>query len=125
MSHVVTLKTAFKNPTVLKKAADKLGVKIEIAEAGKTISRKLYAGTTATGVAAFQLPGWKYEAVVQEDGSCKADNFNGSWGDQKEMDKLSAEYSAQLVTGTLKKQGYRGVSDKVEADGTRELVFVS
>ena len=50
---------------------DDLGIECEIAEKGKTLTRKLYASQSATGVAAFQLPGWRFPAVVQEDGSCK------------------------------------------------------
>lgn len=125
MSHIVSIKTAFKSTDALKKATAKLGIECEIAEKGKTLTRKLYASQSATGVAAFQLPGWRFPAVVQEDGSCKADNYNGAWGKQEEMDKLACEYSAQLAAMTMKRQGYRSVSDKVEADGTRELVFVS
>ena len=124
MSHVVSVKTAFKNLEVLKKAAAKQSVPCEVAAKGKTLSRTLYQGAVE-GVAALQLKGWRYPAMVQDDGTCKADNYNGSWGKQSEMDALSQEYGKELATQTLRKQGYRVQSQKVEQDGTVELVFVS
>lgn len=124
MSHIVNVATQFKNMEALKRAADKRGVRIEIAAQGQTISRTLYTGKVE-GVAAVDLKGWKYPAMVQADGSCKADNYGGAWGQQAEMDGLAQEYGSELAMMTLKRQGYRLQTDKVEADGTRELVFVS
>lgn len=123
MSHVVTMQTQFKNLAVLKKVADKREVGIEIAEKGKTIAHKLYQGMVS-GIAALQLKGWEYKAMVQADGSCQADNYNGAWGKQEEMDGLAHDYGKELATVTLKKQGFRLQREQQEADGTTELVFV-
>lgn len=124
MSHIVVVQTSFKDLAVLEKVAKQRSVPIEVAERGRTLTRTLYQGPV-TGVAALKLKGWRYDAVVQEDGSCKADNYSGAWGKQEELDGLAQDYGAELVTATLRKQGYRIQRDRVEADGTRELVFVS
>jgi len=126
VSHIVEVKTAFKSMDAVKKAADQLKgreVSAEFAEPGKTIKRKLYQGDVS-GVAAIQLKGWRYPVMVQDDGSCKMDNYNGSWGRQEELDAFSQEYGKQVATAHLRKQGYRMQTEKVEQDGTVELVFV-
>ncbi len=122
MSHIVVVRTQFKDMKALKAAADKRGVPCEVAQKGQTVERQLYT-EKVKGVAAVQLKGWKYAAVVMDDGSCKADNYNGAWGKQSEMDGLAQEYGVQLTTATLRRQGYRAAGQKVEADGTLELVF--
>jgi hypothetical protein len=123
MSHVVQMKTQFKDLVTLKRVCDKRGVGVELAEKGKTIARKLYQGMVH-GVAALSLRGWRYPAMVQEDGTCKADNYNGSWGEQKEMDGLAHDYGVELATSTLRKQGFRLQTTKQVNEAT-ELVFVS
>lgn len=123
MSHIVTITTSFRNMEILKKAAAKCGAEIEIAEKGQTLSRSLYGGK-ATGIAAIKLKGWKYPVIVQEDGTCLGDNYGGAWGKQEELDALSVQYSKELVTSNLRKQGYRLQKEYIEEDGTQELVFV-
>ena len=94
MSHIKVLDCEFKDVGVLGRTCEKRQIPFEAAEAGKTLTRKLYEGTVR-GLAAFRLKGWKYDAVVQKDGTCKADNYNGAWGDPAELDALKQGYALQ------------------------------
>lgn len=126
MSHTVQVTTELKDMQILKKVCDKRQIPIEVAAKGQTISRQLYTNTVK-GHAAFRLPGWKYDVVVIDDkGTTKFDNFNGSWGKQEEFDSLFQGYSREVVTQKLRQQGFRLQSEqgKVEQDGTLELMFV-
>lgn len=124
MSHVVKLSTKFKDIPTLQKVCDLKKIPIVVAQEGKTLTRKLY-NTDVQGVAALDLPGWQYPVVVAQDGESKADNYGGSWGDQKHLDDLSKDYAREVVSSRLRSQGFRQQSERVEEDGTVELVFVS
>jgi hypothetical protein len=124
MSHVVQMETRFTDMEALRATAAKRGVRVEVAEPGRSVARDLYEGKVA-GVAAFDLPGWKYPVVVQPDGTCKYDNYNGTWGRQTELDAFAQGYGEEVATTHLTRSGYRVQERNVEADGTLQLVFVA
>lgn len=124
MSHVVSMQTRFTDTAALKATAAKRGVAVEVADPGKTITRELYEGKTP-GVAALRLKDWKYPVMVQEDGTCKYDNYGGAWGKQAELDGFAQAYGEEVATAHLQRSGYRVQDRRVEADGTLQLVFVA
>ena len=123
MSHIVTVKSKFKDPVVLQRVCEKMGIKCELAEKGKTLRRDLYSSQSVEGVAAFQLPGWNYPVVVTQEGEIKYDNYNGHWGEQAKLDQVSQNYSRDFTVESLKSKGYRVIDERVEQDGTIELVM--
>lgn len=120
MSHVIDLKTQFHNLDVLQGVCDSRQVQFRKGQ----VTEKLFEGPV-TGVASFHLKGWKYPAVVQADGSCKADTYNGAWGKQSAMDELAHDYGCEVARDFLVSQGCRLECETVEEDGTRELVYLS
>ncbi len=124
MSHVVTLATSIKNPEIAAKVAKKLGYEHQLAQRGSEVSIDLYSGAKATGRFWVKLPGWRFPVCVKEDGTCAMDNYGGSWGKQEEFDSFLQKYTAEMTTDHLRSRGYRMQQEKVEADGTQELVFV-
>ncbi len=126
MSHVVVLKTAFKSRSAMKAAAARLaakGVRLELAAEGSQIERELYERKVA-GIAAISLKGWNYPVMVQADGTCQMDNYNGHWGKQSELDEYSQQYGRCLAEEELFNSGWRVQDEVVEQDGTLELAFV-
>lgn len=118
MSHVVSIKTALTDPTVLASACVALGI-----PAPKLGTFKLYAASK-TGIG-IQLPGWHYPIVVAADGSIDFDNYNGSWGAQEQLDKLVQRYGVEKAKLELMRSRNRFVGERTLEDGSIELVFQS
>lgn len=93
MSHTVTAKTQVRDPAAVRSACERLHLappQIETVE--------LYDGTTAAGLA-VRLPGWNYPVVCNlETGALAFDNYNGRWGEQKELDRFMQAYAAEKST---------------------------
>ena len=124
MSHVVKVSTSFKDLDILRKVCKEKKLVHEIAEPGKTISRKLF-DTTVKGVAAVDLPGWQYPVVVAEDGTARLDNYGGSWGKQEVLDDFTQHYARKVTVEQFESQGYRVVDEQVLEDGSLQLQLVN
>ena len=61
--------------------------------------------TTEKGLGIF-LEGWKFPAVLKADGSVAFDNYEGHWGDEKELNKLKAYYGVEKVKIESWQKGY-------------------
>jgi hypothetical protein len=120
MSHIVTVKTQFKDMAVLAKTCIRLGIPGKF---GQKIREKIFQ-TEAEGVACFKLPGWQFPVVVSEDGKIRFDNYQGAWGKQEELNKLTKEYAKDFSVGHLQRQGYRVESERVENDGSLVVTLV-
>ena len=99
MSHTVTRKTAFTNREAIEEAARRVGAKI----VGDKVHQFYSNLVEGLGV---QLPGWKYPVVIQKDGQIAFDNYNGTWGDEKELNKFSQQYAVAAIEQEAMHQGY-------------------
>src|SRR5688500_8525796 len=100
MSHIVTIQTRIRDPAALAAACSRLGL-----AAPAEGTAQLYA-SAATGQI-VRLPGWHYPAVVDlSTGSVAYDNFGGSWGQQKELDKLLQAYAVEAAKIQARKNGH-------------------
>ena len=116
MSHIVTIKTQIKDTVALGAACRRLGLTEPVAG-----TAKLYSGEAAGQI--VQLPGWTYPAVIDTGaGSIAFDNFNGAWGDQKELDKLVQAYAVEKAKLEARKAGHN-VTEQALADGSIKLVI--
>ena len=98
MSHTVTVKTDLKDKSVIVSVCKKLG--LEITQEGG----RLFGGQeSGMGI---KLPGWQYPIVVKEDGSVAYDNYNGRWGAEEELHKLTANYGAEKARIEAARMGY-------------------
>lgn len=87
MSHTVSVKTQVKDAALVEAAAREVG-----ATYLGVGSHKLFQGSKqGIGV---KFTGWQYPVVFGED-AVHFDNYEGAWGDRKQLDRFTQEYAAQ------------------------------
>lgn len=115
MSHIVQIKTEVKDEVAIRAACKRLG--LEEPKAGHHV---LFAGQSADGLA-VKLPGWQYAAVFDtKTGAAAYDNYNGHWGEQKELDKFLQAYAVEKAIYEAQKGGY-SVYEETLPDGSISL----
>ena len=111
MSHIVSIKTKVRDVVAIAAACHRLGIAAPVQ--GTT---KLYSGK-ATGVL-LRLPGWQYPAVVDVDsGEVRFDNFEGRWGDRKELDRFLQLYAVEKTKLEARNKGH-AVTETQLQDGS-------
>ena len=114
MSHIVTIRTQIRDAVALAAACSRLSLAAPVQ--GTT---RLYS-SQATGLI-VRLPGWIYPAVVDvTTGAIAYDNFEGSWGDPKELDKFMQAYAVEKAKLEARKAGH-SVSERSLANGSITL----
>lgn len=114
MSHVVEIQTEVRDPVAIRAACDRLALPPPVY--GET---RLYQGSR-TGWA-VQLPKWRYPVVCDTDsGEIALDNFEGRWGDQKELDSLLQIYCVEKARIEARKRGHDVLEQPLE-DGFIKL----
>lgn len=89
MSHRIQVKKLkLTDQQILRRAAELIGA--TLVQDGEVITHRLY-NATVEGVG-VHLPGWRYPVIVDKDGNVHYDNYQGHWGDQKQLDKLLQKY---------------------------------
>jgi hypothetical protein len=100
LSHVVTIKTEVRDQAAIAAACQRLDL-----VGPREGTHKLFT-STETGLA-VQLPGWKYPTVCKlESGELRYDNYNGNWGDQRELDRFLQAYAVEKAKLEARKKGY-------------------
>ena len=116
MSHIVTIKTEVRDAVAVQAACHRLGLLAPIP--GKT---RLYSGDVV-GLA-VQLPQWRYPVVCDlNGGQVRFDNFQGRWGDPKELDHLLQAYAVEKAKIEARKKGH-AVTEQRLADGSIKLTI--
>jgi hypothetical protein len=116
VSHVVQIKTQVRDAEAVRAARRRLA----LAEPVQGTTR-LFSGE-AIGLA-VQLPGWRYPAVCQLDtGQIQFDNFQGNWGEQKELDRFLQSYTVEKVKLEARRKGH-SVSEQQLQDGSIKLTI--
>lgn len=114
MSHTVTIKTEIRDAAAVRAACDRLRLPAPVQ--GK---HQIYE-TEVEGLA-VKLPDWYYPVVADlATGQVKFDNYRGSWGDQKELDRLLQAYAAEKVKIEARRKGHF-VTESQLADGSIKL----
>jgi hypothetical protein len=82
MSHIVSIQTKVHDPGAISAACQRLQLP---APTHGTV--ELFSGEAAGLI--VPLPGWEYGAVIDPlTGTIRYDNFEGAWGDQKELNRF-------------------------------------
>ena len=82
-------------------------------------SVRLFSGTI-TGLSVI-LPDWRYPLVCQPVlGTLHYDNFEGRWGEQRELDRFIQAYAVEKARLEARKQGHT-VTEYLLADGSIRL----
>ena len=114
MSHVVTIDVRLKDKQAVIAACKHLSWKYE--EQGEV---EFYDYTTERGTV-VHVPGWRYPAVITENGTIRADTYNDTWGHMSDLDLLKQRYSAEQTKITFAKQGLYA-SEQQNQDGSLTL----
>ena len=115
MSHIVQIQTQVRDPVAIRAACQRLKLAEPVHETVRLFSSQ------ATGWA-VRLPNWNFPVVCDvATGDVKFDNFNGHWGDQKELDKFLQAYAVEKSRIEARKQGHT-VTEQQLQDGSIKLV---
>lgn len=98
MSHNIKVNAELKDRDALIAACQREEIRMEEG------THQLFSGSEK-GLGVW-LPGWRYPAVVKEDGSVVFDNYNGRWGDMEQMNRLKAIYGVEFAKCKARMQGY-------------------
>ena len=116
VSHIVQIQTELRDAIAIQAAAQRLGLAIPVQG-----TAKLYSGR-ATGLI-VQLPGWHYPVVCDTtSGKIQYDNFNGHWGEQKQLDQFLQAYAVERAKIEARKKGH-SVTEQALPDGSIKLTI--
>ena len=114
MSHVVEIKTEVKDAAAAQSACQRL--KLEQPTHG---TARMFSGE-ATGLI-VKLPDWRYPVVFNTGtGKAQFDNYNGRWGDQKQLDHLLQIYAVEATKIQARRKGHSFTEQQL-ADGSIKL----
>ena len=114
MSHIVTITTRVQDPLAIAAACSRLKLPAPVSG-----TAQLFSGE-ASGVL-VQLPGWHYPFVVDPPtGTLRYDNFQGTWGEQVQLDRFLQSYAVEKAKLEARKKGY-AVQEQTLHDGRIQL----
>ena len=116
MSHIVTIKTEVRDAAAVQTVCRRLG--LPAPEQGTV---KLFSGEV-TGLA-VKLPDWQYPVVCDlASGQLQYDNFEGRWGNQKELDHFIQAYAVEKAKLEARRRGH-STTEQALADGSIKLTI--
>ena len=114
MSHIVQIKTEVKDVDAVQAACRRLGIE------AATVDTFNVFGVQRQGLG-VKLKGWNYPVVINVNtGALDYDNYNGSWGEQKELDSFLQAYAVEKAIYEAQKGGY-SVYEETLDDGSIKL----
>lgn len=117
MSHIVSIQTKVQDPGAITAACTRLNLPAPVHG-----TAKLFSGE-CTGLL-VQLPGWQYPAVINtQSGEMKYDNFEGNWGDPRELERFLQMYAVEKAKLEARKKGYT-VTEQTINDGSIKLQII-
>jgi hypothetical protein len=118
LSHVVEIKTEVRDEQAVKAAC----VRLQLAQP-ETKTVRLF-NATATGLC-VKLPGWHYPLVCNlQTGALQYDNYNGHWGEQRELNRFLQAYAVEKARIEARKKGHRVTEATLEDGSIRVTVHV-
>lgn len=114
MSHIVQIQTEVRDTTAMERACQRLG----LARPAFGVAKMFSGSKTGWQV---QLPNWRYPVVFDVDcGRVDFDNFEGHWGEQKQLDQYLQMYAVEKAKLEARKQGH-SITEQQLADGSIKL----
>ena len=100
MSHIVEIRTEIRDEAAVKAAC----VRLQLPTPEHKTVRLFNA--TATGLC-VQLPGWSYPVVANlATGQLQYDNYQGHWGEQKQLNSFLQAYAVEKAKIEARKKGH-------------------
>ena len=116
MSHVVTLQTQVRDPVAIAAACRRLALPPPTEGEAKLFSQ------VVTGYA-VQLPRWRYPVVCEvAAGRIAYDNFEGRWGEVRELDRFLQAYATEKACLEARRRGL-SVTEQTLSDGSIKLTI--
>ncbi len=116
MSHIVQIRTEIRDEFAVQAACRRLDL-----VPPRHGSVKLFQEETAGLL--VELPDWLYPVVVDlTSGAMKYDNYEGRWGDPKQIGRFLQAYALEKATIEARKRGHV-VREQPLADGKIKLVI--
>ena len=116
MSHIVKIETQVRDVNAIRQACRKLRLEEPVHKSFELFSAK----ETGWGVC---LRNWKYPVVCKtESGEIAFDNYEGRWGNQKNLDEFLQRYAVEKTKIESRKQGYRSTEETLE-DGSIKVTI--
>ena len=116
MSHIVSIRTQIKDAAAVRAACRRLN----LAEPNVGTA-ELFSGS-AHGLI-VQLPDWVYPIACDVvSGDVRFDNFEGRWGQQRELDRFLQAYAVEVARLEARKQGHT-VTEQQLTDGSIKLTI--
>lgn len=116
MSHIVQIQTEIRDPVAIQAACGRLSLPQPVF--GET---KLFS-SLAVGWA-VQLPEWQYPVVCDvATAKIAFDNFEGRWGDPKQLDRFQQIYAVEKARIEARRKGHT-VTEQSLADGSIKLTI--
>ena len=110
MSHIVSIQTEVRDPHAVATACRRLGLPEPVHG-----TAALFSGE-ATGIV-IKFPEWLYPAVVDiATGRVSYDNYEGAWGDQKQLDRFLQIYVVEKAKLEARKKGYAVTEQSLQGD---------
>jgi hypothetical protein len=118
MSHIVTIQTQLRDSVAIAAACQRLALPAPVLGTA-TLFQADVVGLLV------KLPGWLYPVVVDTaTGAVHYDNYGGSWGDPRHLDRFVQYYTVEKATIEARKQGY-AVREQGLDDGSIRLQIVA
>lgn len=116
MSHIVTVETQVRDAEAVAAACEHLKWRKPLEGEHKLFTRSMH------GLAVFP-PAWHYPVVCElTTGKLHYDNYQGYWGDEKELDRFKQRYAVEKATIEAHRLG-RSVLEQPLEDGTIKLTI--
>lgn len=116
MSHVVEIATEVRDEGAVRAACRRLN----LPEPTRGTFPLFSAEAAGLGV---QLPGWQYPLVCDTaTGQLRYDNYEGRWGDRRQLDQFLQAYAIERATSEARRRGHT-VTEQPLADGSVKLTI--
>jgi hypothetical protein len=100
LSHIVTIQTEVRDVSAIQAACRRLGL------AESVFGKNTLFSSEVTGWA-VQLPAWQFPLVCDTPlGKLHYDNFQGHWGEQKELDRFLQAYAVEKAKLEARQKGH-------------------
>lgn len=116
MSHIVTIQTEVRDWAAVSNACERLKLEKPVYGTAKLFS------STATGLI-VQLPEWNYPIVCDTlTGKVHFDNYQGRWGNQKQLDAFLQAYACEKAKIEARRKGHTATEQQL-ADGSVKVTI--
>lgn len=113
MSHIVQIQTEIRDPLAIRTACKRLKLPPPVHGEFQLFN------STATGWA-VRLRNWRYPVVCDvKTAKLAFDNFEGRWGDRRELDRFLQGYAVEKAKLEARKQGHTVREQPLEDDSIR------